>query len=821
MLVVRMVTLGLILGGAGCIQPTLTPCGDLDCPSGTTCLADRCVTSAQLAGCAGKTDGDGCAVGDKVGACDHGACAFRGCGNGVIDPGEVCDDGNTTFGDGCSADCRSLETCGNGVVDVALGEGCDCGSDAATRPMGCRLPNSTDPEAECTPDCKPRFCGDGAVDGLEQCDGAALGTATCADFGYYRGAPTCSSVCQLEVAGCAGRCGDGLVEPVFGEFCDGAPPTGTCLTYGYDAGYVGCSAACSTDVAHCERFGWVQLDAGDVKSLWANQTQALVVSATSQSGTNAWVVVNGIRELSPAGVYTLATGDSTHAYAIAADHVAVWSGTTWSTLAAGWTATTPSAAWTSPTLGLYVVVGGAVWRYASGAWVDQALTGVTGISGDGAEVFAWSTAQVKTSTGGLWVGESLPSGLGASTIDLFTRNSAGPSWLAAGQNLYRRDGSVWTFRNVYGRVTSGSADANGDLVGVLASSSVIRYFNKIGAAVSENLVNPGIARSVTVTPDGGLTFAGNTGAYRLRSGAWDTRDLIESCCAYQPYSGDRFSRIVVAANGFVTVLDGRGSYSNTGPWSGNDQQGFQPEVDSLYGISGILDVTSTSDGAEVYLDDAGITDQSGNLYFDKNIYDVDGNPISSYWLTAMRPVRNGDVLVSGVGVIVRATSSTSWQVIDTSGWNIYAIDEASAGAIVALAQDDGGTPTLLRIDGAGTITPVAIPGAPDLRDIWASPTGEAVLVGPGLVVRCPAMTCTSETVPANLFTIAGTASDDLFVGGAPTSSAFGALTRWDGARWYPVRTPGGNVYSLHVDDHDVYYVNGSKNVYTLPRVAKW
>ncbi len=45
------------------------------------------------------------------------------CGDGVRDPGEACDDGNTAGGDGCSADCRSTEVCGNGVVDP--GEECD------------------------------------------------------------------------------------------------------------------------------------------------------------------------------------------------------------------------------------------------------------------------------------------------------------------------------------------------------------------------------------------------------------------------------------------------------------------------------------------------------------------------------------------------------------------------------------------------------------------------------------------------------------------------------------------------------------------------
>jgi cysteine-rich repeat protein len=35
-------------------------------------------------------------------------CTIPTCGDGVLDGGEVCDDGNTQGGDGCSADCKSL-----------------------------------------------------------------------------------------------------------------------------------------------------------------------------------------------------------------------------------------------------------------------------------------------------------------------------------------------------------------------------------------------------------------------------------------------------------------------------------------------------------------------------------------------------------------------------------------------------------------------------------------------------------------------------------------------------------------------------------------
>lgn len=59
--------------------------------------------------------GDGCSA----------ACESEACGNGFLDPGEECDDGNELDGDGCSASC-TLEECGNGILD--FGEECDDGN---------------------------------------------------------------------------------------------------------------------------------------------------------------------------------------------------------------------------------------------------------------------------------------------------------------------------------------------------------------------------------------------------------------------------------------------------------------------------------------------------------------------------------------------------------------------------------------------------------------------------------------------------------------------------------------------------------------------
>jgi cysteine-rich repeat protein len=35
-------------------------------------------------------------------------CTIPKCGDGILDGGEVCDDGNVNPGDGCSSNCKSL-----------------------------------------------------------------------------------------------------------------------------------------------------------------------------------------------------------------------------------------------------------------------------------------------------------------------------------------------------------------------------------------------------------------------------------------------------------------------------------------------------------------------------------------------------------------------------------------------------------------------------------------------------------------------------------------------------------------------------------------
>ena len=42
-----------------------------------------------------------------------------GCGNGILDAGEQCDDGNTNTNDACSSECATTY-CGDGIINNNL-----------------------------------------------------------------------------------------------------------------------------------------------------------------------------------------------------------------------------------------------------------------------------------------------------------------------------------------------------------------------------------------------------------------------------------------------------------------------------------------------------------------------------------------------------------------------------------------------------------------------------------------------------------------------------------------------------------------------------
>ena len=124
----------LLLALAGCVRSDSTVCaGGKVCSNDQICVhatdaVTVCADPGQRAACEGAGVADGETCGD-AGRCYDGTCLPVTCGDQLVDPGlEQCDDGNNTPGDDCSADCRSNETCGNGVVDPIEQEVCDDGN---------------------------------------------------------------------------------------------------------------------------------------------------------------------------------------------------------------------------------------------------------------------------------------------------------------------------------------------------------------------------------------------------------------------------------------------------------------------------------------------------------------------------------------------------------------------------------------------------------------------------------------------------------------------------------------------------------------------
>jgi cysteine-rich repeat protein len=153
---------------------------------------------------------------------------FATCGNGIVEAGESCDDGNITNGDGCSSTCNvqpgfscvgspsvCTAICGDGLIAGA--ETCDDGN--TTNGDGCTSTCNVQAGYTCIGQpsvCTPiTICGDGIVAGTESCDD---GNTTSGDG--------CTSTCSVESgfvcvgspSVCSVICGDGVIGP--GEQCD-------------------------------------------------------------------------------------------------------------------------------------------------------------------------------------------------------------------------------------------------------------------------------------------------------------------------------------------------------------------------------------------------------------------------------------------------------------------------------------------------------------------------------------------------------------------------------------------------------------------------
>jgi cysteine-rich repeat protein len=201
--------------------------------------------------------------------------------DGMVTPPEQCDDGNATDGDGCDSDCTF--SCVDPVADCPAAPPCKQNACLASHTCATAADPAQDGSA-CAANsvckagvCAPIVCGDGVMQGAEQCDfGAGNGPGkgcelnctfsctkapdSCADAETCNGVEICTtfvngaqvgqkcapgvqmldcSACAAGVCGSgmckASSCGDGCVDPAKGEQCE---PPGTVM----------CDASCKTVV---------------------------------------------------------------------------------------------------------------------------------------------------------------------------------------------------------------------------------------------------------------------------------------------------------------------------------------------------------------------------------------------------------------------------------------------------------------------------------------------------------------------------------------------------------------------------------------------
>ena len=182
------------------------------------------------------------------------------CGDGNLDAGEQCDDGNNIDGDGCTSNCI-IEICGDGVINNGGIEECDDG-------------NLVDLDG-CSSTCKNEImvllsrCGDGNLDDDEECDD-----------GNNVDGDACSGVCIIEI------CGDGVINNGGIEECDD----------GNNEDGDGCSGGCQNEVVPVCGDGILQagegcddgnlIDGDGCNGICLIEVVGTVCAANSQCGVN-------------------------------------------------------------------------------------------------------------------------------------------------------------------------------------------------------------------------------------------------------------------------------------------------------------------------------------------------------------------------------------------------------------------------------------------------------------------------------------------------------------------------------------------------------
>lgn len=531
---------------------------------GYVCRSGACVNPCMNVFCSTGS----CQVDtDGIGRCKTTTGTSVSCGNGMVDNGEACDGfdvhgatcagvlGSTFSGVvTCNGNC-SLNTtqcgnggnlCGNNQVDP--GESCDgnalsnqtcmskgfqsgvlrCGSGCSFDTSGCSNTTSG-------------FCGDGQVNGSEQCDGNALNGKQCSTLNqdFAGGTLTCnSSTCQYNTAQC-NHCGDSQVQA--GESCDGSNLTGkTCgdLISGR-TGSLSCSGACTFDTRGCT-CGNNMLDSGEqcdgnIRSGYscasygfASGTLGCTSCQDDTSACTNWYDLGSGVAVNPSGqgarFPSMVLGDSGNPSPLrmvawlqedagtpAQVHAAMWTGSSWTNITS---CSGSSCPMTRVNNNFYTSnpVGPPTIAYGNDGMVRVAWSDGGDIYLAKQGLYGWLTENgqsFSTYAGNAVMTSNDPSVL--PTIAINEGNSNGPIFtfwqeeMGTGQRVYAREA---TYGSYFGAVfNGGSTSTNSDDQDGVSSNSVA-----LPSATAPNATQPPFAQPSAMVDLGGNLWVAWTGA---------------------------------------------------------------------------------------------------------------------------------------------------------------------------------------------------------------------------------------------------------------------------------------------------------------------
>jgi cysteine-rich repeat protein len=164
--------------------------------------------------CAAATplaDGTSCGA-DKI--CRSSTCVATSCGDGFVEAGEECDDGNQVDGDGCDATCKFSCKSDDATRNCALADACQGESTCNDATHVCSVATPLPVGTDCTAAASPAVCQKLGCSASHACEVIADPSQDGMQCDATHPTDTCNAgACILPLS-----CGNGVLDP--GEQCD-------------------------------------------------------------------------------------------------------------------------------------------------------------------------------------------------------------------------------------------------------------------------------------------------------------------------------------------------------------------------------------------------------------------------------------------------------------------------------------------------------------------------------------------------------------------------------------------------------------------------